>query len=541
DPFFSGLGNPISSASVSYQTSWGDNAGMNFNVPYYENTILVSAIAENYSIDLLAEGSFLQSHSVQFSVKVLHTFAFNNIQHDVQINHTDPLQIRFELIDTSNISTIIFPDEIRIFINNTLIPSGSYSNETIGDETLITIQENELMENVSFYDINVTVSKRNFIDSFSNEQASFNFVVETLPISTRIQLVTSEIEVYHNNQTTISFRFIDTIHSEDIVGASIEVSLDITEGEIVTHYEEDGVYHCVLRIFEPSVSSLNVFLNITKHGYETKINFLLASVNIKIPELGGIRPALIAVLIVAIVASLATVSFFVIRSRLQTRRQTQITQKSKVRDIYQATYMIKRLLIVHHETSSPVFEINMDERMVIDPSIISGVLQAISSIGQEMVGARTGIRKIEYYGFVITSASSGAYTVYLFSDTELVKELDDGIQRIANWFDVIFGYEGVNWQGSMDIFKNYHDNIMERIVDELYLWVLYPVEVTSKGLEDIAELDTVSQKIISFVDKKTKVTPAVIMDQLTEYEKETLLTKLFSLVDNEYLKKNISD
>ncbi|MEE9409417.1 MAG: hypothetical protein V3V41_00635, partial [Candidatus Heimdallarchaeota archaeon] len=464
----------------------------------------------------------------------------NDIQHDEQLNHTDPLLIRFQLIDTSNSSSIVFPDEIYVFINNSLIPSESFSNETIGDETLITIQENELMENVSFYDINVTVSKSNFIDSFSNEQASFNVVIETLPISTRIQLVTSEIEVYHNNQTTISFRFIDTIHSEDIVGASIEISLDITEGEIVTHYEEDGVYHCVLRIFEPSVTSLNVFLNITKHGYETKINFLLASVNIRPPE-GRIRPALIAVLIVATVASLATVSFFVIRSRLQTRRQTQITQKSKVRDIYQATYMIKRLLIVHHETSSPVFEINMDERMVIDPSIISGVLQAISSIGQEMVGARTGIRKIEYYGFVITSASSGAYTVYLFSDTELVKELDDGIQRIANWFDVIFGYEGVNWQGSMDIFKDYHDNIMERVSDELYLWVLYPLEVTSKGLADIAELDTVSQKIITFVDSKAKASPAVIMDQLTEYEKETLLTKLFSLVDNEYLKKNISD
>ncbi len=158
-----------------------------------------------------------------------------------------------------------------------------------------------------------------------------------------------------------------------------------------------------------------------------------------------------------------------------------------------------------------------------------------------MVGARTGIRKIEYYGFVISSASSGAYTVYLFSDTELVRELEDGIDRIAKWFDVIFGYEGVNWQGSMDIFKDYHDNIMERVSDELYLWVLYPLEVTSKGLDNIAELDTISQKIIAFVNSKVKVTSAVIMDQLSEYEKEELLTKIFALVENEYLKKNFTD
>ena len=250
---------------------------------------------------------------------------------------------------------------------------------------------------------------------------------------------------------------------------------------------------------------------------------------------------MIAVVIITILATIATVLYFVLRTRLVTRKEQKLTRKSEIRELYQAVFMIKRLLVVHHETSSPVFEFDIDTRVDIDPSIISGVLQAISTIGQEMVGARTGIRKIEYYGFVITTGSSGAYTAYLFSDAELVPKLEVGLQNLVNWFDVIFGYEGVNWQGSMDIFKEYHNNIMEKVVEDLDLWLLFPIQVAQKGIEKIDELDSISRQIVVFVEQKGKASAALIVDQLKQYEKEEVLHALFDLVENEFLKRNITD
>ena len=227
--------------------------------------------------------------------------------------------------------------------------------------------------------------------------------------------------------------------------------------------------------------------------------------------------------------------------RIVTIKETRLLAKSKTRSIFQSTMMIKKVLVVHHETSLPVFEKDVDMASGIDPSIVSGVLQAISTIGMEMIGAATGIKRIEYYGFVITSAYSGNYTVYVFSETELEKEFEEGVSNIARWFDLIFGYDSAQWDGSMDIFNEYKASIEEKISEELYLWLMYPMSVSENAIEESESLAIIEQEIISFISKEGKTSMVLILDKLDNFEDEDIIEAIFRLTDSNLVITNNSD
>ena len=224
--------------------------------------------------------------------------------------------------------------------------------------------------------------------------------------------------------------------------------------------------------------------------------------------------------------------FFNILKRLTSARATKLEARKKVRSIFQSTMMIKKVIVVHHETSLPIFEKDVDINAIVDPSIITGVLQAISTIGTEMMGAPTGVKRIEYYGFEIISAYSGAYTVYVFSETELEPEFEKGVDNIALWFNLIFGYDSANWDGSMDIYNEYKSSIEEKVSKELFLWLLYPIFIPDKEL-DTSSLKRIEREIITAICQEANTTVMKLMDILDEYEHEEILYHLFNLVESE--------
>ncbi|MCK4896091.1 MAG: hypothetical protein KAS47_04735, partial [Candidatus Heimdallarchaeota archaeon] len=393
----------------------------------------------------------------------------------------------------------------------------------------------------------LTVTKANFVESIGVEQASTTSNYGILAVeATSVEPITTVSETNTSSQVTLTFEWIDETHSEQIKGATVEVSLDIPEPdvEIIESSENDGIYTIIIRINEPETKTLNVRVTVSKEGYDSVLSFILATISIKTPTLppnGGPPIGLIIGLSLVAAAGLGVGTFFVTRTQMSKRKEEHEAQISKARAIYQSAFMIKRILVVHHETSSPIYEYSLDERAELDPSIISGVLQAISSIGAEMSGARTGVKKIEYYNFVVTSASSGAYTSYIFSDTELEVEFEQGLDNLVKWFDVIFGYEGAQWEGSMDIFNEYKVSINEKVVEELFLWFMFPLQIAPQTVENLNKLKTIDQEIISFINGKGKATPALIMDQLDEYSNEEILERIMILVKEEKLKTNKND
>ena len=205
------------------------------------------------------------------------------------------------------------------------------------------------------------------------------------------------------------------------------------------------------------------------------------------------------------------------------------------RSIYQSVFMIQKILIVHQETSLPVFEKNIVNSFSYESSIITSILQAISTIGQEILGCPTTFKKLQYHGFVITSSYFNGYTIYVFSETELVRELEKGMSQLIKWFGNIFssGYE--RWDGCMDDFNINKDIIESKVVQFLFLWLLYPFQINRSQKTKNRDLTDLGKILIDCISKKEKCTLAFILNEHNQYDEETILYEIFNFVNKKYI------
>jgi len=176
-----------------------------------------------------------------------------------------------------------------------------------------------------------------------------------------------------------------------------------------------------------------------------------------------------------------------------------------------------------------------------DTSIIAGVLNAITTIGKEMIGVPTSLKKIEFHGFVVTSAVCGAYSVYVFSEEDLHRSLIEGINNIAKWFDVIFGYDGAQWDGSMDLFNKYKQSIEEKICKELFLWFLYSIDVSENYLDKLKSMGTIEKAIMRYITQNEETSCMMLLDKLCIFTTGELLEALFNLVEEDIIQTNYCD
>lgn len=215
--------------------------------------------------------------------------------------------------------------------------------------------------------------------------------------------------------------------------------------------------------------------------------------------------------------------------------------KGKLREIYQSVFMIHKVIIVHHETSLPVFEKNLVNSKSLESSMITSILQAISSIGQEMLGLPTGFKKLEFHGFVITGVYNDGFSIYVFSETELVKEIVQGMHDFIKWFSHTFCSLKKDWDGSLNVYKMSKNIINAKISQNLFLWLLYPLEVSKNQYLDTSKLSLVAKYILKCIEMKSSCTVAVIFDEFNEHEEEKILFEIFNLAIEGYLKTGVDD
>jgi len=213
----------------------------------------------------------------------------------------------------------------------------------------------------------------------------------------------------------------------------------------------------------------------------------------------------------------------------------------RLRDIYQTVFMIQKILIVHHETSLPVFEKDVENTIPFEAAMITGILEAISLIGQEMVGIPTGFKKLLFHGFAVTGTYFNGFTIYVFSETELVKEIEMGMQKLAKWFSITFSSRKRNWDGALDIFKINKNIIESKISQCLFLWLLYPFEVSKNYQLDRSNLSVLGRAIFECVNKNIRCTTARLLDYFKQYDEEEILCGIFNLVEEGYIVISLND
>ncbi|MHA1156406.1 MAG: hypothetical protein ACTSQK_09885, partial [Candidatus Heimdallarchaeota archaeon] len=221
--------------------------------------------------------------------------------------------------------------------------------------------------------------------------------------------------------------------------------------------------------------------------------------------------------------------------------ETDYQPNNKLRDIYQTVFMLQKVLIVHQETSLPVFEKDIENTVPYDAAMIAGVLQAISSIGQEMIGRPTGFKKLQYHGFEVTGSYFNGFTIYVFSETELVKEIEKGMQDLIKWFSKTFNSKKDNWDGSLDVFKISRAIIESKISQNLFIWLLYPFKTSKDQNIERENLSVLGKQIFECIEKDKKFSAALILDHFKIYDEEEILFEIFNLVINGYIETTSND
>jgi len=544
DPFYSGEGTPINAASVAYNTSWGTSGFLSYVGPYYETDIQINAVAGNYSVTLTATGISLEAHAITFDVRVFHTFEISPSDGgNFEAYYNDyKSYIQFTVDDTSNSSNTVIPDEMVFYLDDLLlVEEVEYNVSEIPDSNLTQL---ELFSNTDRLDIlngshliRISVAKQGFIANYSQENATTTVNLEILTTPTTIDIVSSDDEVYWGNETTITFYYVDTIHTDNIQEASLDISLDLdpAEAEIIgTPSETLGLYSVTVRIYEPQETSINIFLSIRRPGYEPISDQLIKSISIVAPGSEEGIPNYIYIIIgifslVAVVTPLTVV----VRRKLDKERRAEKALFARIYGLYESVLSITKLIIVHKATGLPVYEMDLGSEISLDPSLITGFLTAIASMGVELRDDKAGsIRRLQYKNFSITGSESGQFTLYTFSETDLNEEIEGQLTVISKWFAKMFSNITEDWDGSTEAFRINLKGITEKIMKEIHLWIFYPFTVSPYKQIEIEELNGLRKRLIEYITEGDNVTISRIFDELDYVKIEKGLPIIFEFIEN---------
>ncbi len=175
---------------------------------------------------------------------------------------------------------------------------------------------------------------------------------------------------------------------------------------------------------------------------------------------------------------------------------------------------------------------DLGSEISLDPSLITGFLTAIASMGVELRDDKAGsIRRLQYKNFSITGSESGQFTLYTFSETDLNEEIEGQLTVISEWFAKMFNSVTEEWDGSTEVFRINLQGITEKIMKEIYLWIFYPFTVSPYKQAEIKEFNGLQKRLIEYIVDGDNVTISRIFDELDDIRIEKGLPIIFEFIE----------
>ncbi|MHA1667887.1 MAG: hypothetical protein ACTSUR_04435 [Candidatus Heimdallarchaeaceae archaeon] len=208
------------------------------------------------------------------------------------------------------------------------------------------------------------------------------------------------------------------------------------------------------------------------------------------------------------------------------------------RRVFQDVFMIRKILVVKHEQCLPVFEIDLNSQISIDPSMICDILESDTTNIQK-ISSSSYSTKVKYYGFVVVSTSFGAYTTYLFAERELDEMIDQKIMELSKWFDLVLGYDSTEIEYSKEFREYYKKSISSKVAELFNLWLLFPLEPNIDYLPNAVSYTRAHEKILEYIILKKQVSVMKIINEFQEFPQEEVLKIIFDLIkDNNILTRS---
>ncbi len=531
------IGKPIGAANVTYNTSWGTSGDLNYNGSHYVLNIPINVSIGDYSVTLTATGTLLETHSITFDLTVYHTFVVNNIvTHPPYYYNDTETAIHFDVVDTSSYPVeLALPDEVDVYLDGTPLTLNSeyiYIQEGDGSIRLELQAGNDALNKYpGSYEINITVIKEGFFEVYGKPTTSALTTFTILEAPTQINVISADDELYYGNETTIVFNYINTISDKKITDADFEVSFDIAEAELIEQYEINGDYYITFRVLETPATSVHVFITITHDGYQPKTNLSIKSISIRNPN-RGIPPFLYVIIGILGLAAILIPTIFIARRRVEGSKRSEKTLFTRIYGIYESVLSITKLIAVHKATGLPVYEMDLGSEISLDPSLITGFLTAISSMGIELRGDRAGsVKRLQYKNFYVTGSESGNFTIYTFSETELNEEIEEKLTVVSDWFAKMFSQIGEDWDGSTEVFRTNLQGITEKIMKEIHLWIFYPFIISPYKVAQVEEFNGLRKTLATYIINHENVTISRIFDELEDVKIEKGLPIIFEFIE----------
>ncbi len=364
-----------------------------------------------------------------------------------------------------------------------------------------------------------------------------------------IEVIESSIESNSTDDLKLSFRLInetDTNRNPMSVVES-ELSIMILDEEVDQEYYyiefEDGINTVIISTQAIKFSDFDLMLNVTKAHFKTDYtnNIIETTFDIIVHQVNpssGIPPYLIGViggstLVVGIISGI------VIRRLRRNKeivvRPVDISEGSNLVSLFENIQSLRKVLFTHTATSLPVYEYDIQYEKTVDTALITGFLSVVETMGKEIGGTGTGgIKKLEYGNFVVNTASSENYSVYLFTSTEINAEISNRLFNLVIWFENRFKLV-LPWDGTMDEFNEKERIIQEKIFEDLYVWLFFPLLVNTVKVNEIYECEGINPEIADFIAKSTSVKITKLIQTFQEVELKDILYTVFTCVDNEFL------
>ena len=533
-------GTIITAANVTYSTEWLDSGIIPFTGSTYEYELNIDGPADTFTINMSAQGNFLQNHTIQFNIRILHEFQLSKEKNDYNTYYTNDFIIRYSLVDLSDLSNPIEPDVLTLQIVEFSEVIINYTKEFSKGKNIITFDSGDIPLNEGVYTLNLTVSKAYFVTSLGQNSIQVSFSLHILPIPTEISILENFEEINYNSQKTIQFQFFDTNHSFPIPDATVVVRADIENVEVFLDPEDNGVYTIVVKTLEPTVASLNIFIDVSKDGYEIVLNYRFPAITILFTE-PTTPPEGLPIYIYVLIGILGAIviilpAVLLARRKVIRERKAQKAQFTNIYRFYEGVLSITKLIIVHNATSLPVYEMDLGSEIHIDPSLITGFLSAVSTVGGEIKGDKSAsVKRVEYRDFQVIASKSGQFTLYTFSEAELNKEIEKKLTVISDWFAMMFSNITEDWDGSTESFRMNLKGITEKIMKEIHLWIFYPFKVSPNKLVEIERLSGLSKKLVNYVKERANVTISRLFEDFDDIKLEQGLPIIFDLIEKNIL------
>ena len=397
----------------------------------------------------------------------------------------------------------------------------------------------------------LTTAGLRFVTLLVNDTYSIQDMV-TIPIQVfnqySISPINQNIETNTSEEVPLEFRVIN--ETDPMKGSFIpdSVTLKINNNPVSSEFysvsNNGEIIQVTVNLKEYGISSgfANITLDITKENFRASYIKDVISVSFSVNVTSNNQlPLYVIIIIIAaifVIITITAVMFTIISHRKTPKEVVELKDKSKVVGLLDSVLAMKKILILHTETSLPIFELDIGQESSVESTLVSGFLAALVQMGKTISGTETGeIRKLEYKNFVVNSANSDTYTVFLFSTEDIIKEVQVKLFDLIMWFEYSFPIQDGIWDGKVDMFQKKRLLIQDKIADSLYIWMYFPLRYNKSKEKEIKKLGKNEQKIALYMKKKES---APISEILTKYQDspiEETLTSVFNLVNLNILER----